>query len=142
MASQGPRWLYTLGRCAVFMLETFPVALVASTLLGILAGLGLGGGSLLLLWLTSVLSMDYAAARTLNLLFFLPAAGITCLFRIHKGSLPLRKILPSILAGCLLAGTFSYIGRNMELSILRKLFGAFLIATGLRELFYRPRKAR
>ena len=124
------------------MLASFPVALIVSILLGTLAGLGLGGGSLLLLWLTSVLSMEYAAARALNLLFFLPAAAITCLFRIRRGSLPLRKILPSILAGCLFAGAFSYIGRFMELSLLKKLFGAFLIATGLRELLYRPRKAK
>jgi len=124
------------------MLESFPMALAMGAVFGTLAGLGLGGGSLLLLWLTAVLSMPYSQARTINLLFFLPSAGITCLFRLKKGSLALKKILPAIVAGSVVAGIFSYIGRHIELSLLKKLFGILLLATGLRELLYRPRNAR
>ncbi len=124
------------------MLTSFPVALAVGSLLGILAGLGLGGGSLLLLWLTAVLSMEYPEARALNLLFFLPAAGITCLFRMRRKTLDLKKMLPAMIAGSILAGVFSYIGRYLPLPLLKKLFGFLLIATGLRELFYRPRKAK
>lgn len=124
------------------MLTSFPVALAVSSLLGILAGLGLGGGSLLLLWLTAVLSMEYPEARALNLLFFLPAAGITCLFRTRRKTLDLKKTLPAMIAGSILSGVFSYVGRYLPLSLLKKLFGFLLIVTGLRELFYRPRKAR
>lgn len=52
------------------MLESFPVALLVSTLLGCLSGLGIGGGSLLILWLTLVLKVDPIVARQINLLFF------------------------------------------------------------------------
>ena len=38
------------------MLESLPVALIVGTLLGFLTGLGVGGGSLLILWLTLVLA--------------------------------------------------------------------------------------
>lgn len=124
------------------MLNTFPVALTVGTVLGFLAGLGLGGGSLLILWLTSVLAMDYPTARALNLLFFLPAAGVSSLLRWKQGKLPLKKILPAILCGCAAAAIFSYVGRNMDLHIIKKLFGLLLLATGLRELLYRPRNAK
>ena len=56
------------------MLESFPVCIAVGTILGFLAGLGIGGGSLLILWLTMVLGMPQPEARFINLLFFLPAA--------------------------------------------------------------------
>ena len=47
----------------------FPVFIGSA--LGFLAGLGVGGGSLLLLWLTQVMNMPQDQARILNLLFYL-----------------------------------------------------------------------
>ena len=63
------------------MLESGWVSLAVSTAFGFLAGLGVGGGSLLIIWLTQVLSMSHPQARIINLLFFLPAAVIATLFR-------------------------------------------------------------
>ena len=122
------------------MLEylAFPVAIV----LGFLAGLGVGGGSLLMLWLTSVVNMDYGVAKTVNLLFFLPTALIATLFHKKQGSVNISKILPGIICACIAASVFSYIGKHMDTSLLKKLFGGILILTGLRELFYRPRKPK
>lgn len=116
--------------------------LAVSTVLGFLTGLGVGGGSLLILWLTLVLQQPQELARTINLLFFLPSALICCLFRKKQGILQMRKVLPAILAGTLGAGVFSFIGTRMDPALLRKPFGILLLITGLRELCYRPRKAK
>ncbi len=124
------------------MLESFPVAAAVGAVLGFLAGLGVGGGSLLMLWLTVVLSTEYTAARTINLLFFIPTAVISCFFRRKQGALDLKKILPAILCGTASAALFSLLSNHLDLDLLKKGFGLLLIATGLRELFYRPRKAR
>lgn len=124
------------------MLESFPVILVVGTLLGFLSGLGVGGGSLLVLWLTLVLRMEPAAARGINLLFFLPSALVACALRIRRESLCLRPLLPAILAGCIAAAVFSVISTVLDVAVLKKLFGAVLLAAGSRELFYRPRNAR
>lgn len=121
------------------MLESWPVALLVGTVLGYLSGLGIGGGSLLILWLTMVLGMDHGTARGINLLFFLPAALVACLFRWKQGAVKLKNILPAILAGCIAAGVGSWIGTHLDLELLKKLFGGLLILTGLRELLYRPR---
>lgn len=115
---------------------TYPVAVI----LGFLAGLGVGGGSLLILWLTMVVGMEYIDARTINLLFFLPTAIISTLFRRKQGSVKLKKVLPAILCGCLAAAIFAFIGQQINTELLRKLFGGLLLFTGLRELFYKPRK--
>ena len=124
------------------MLESFPIAVLAGILLGFLSGLGIGGGSLLMLWLTLVLGMDHTSARGINLLFFIPSALIACLFRWKQGALQWKQILPAIVAGCAAAAGFSWLSMYLDTPAIKKLFGILLIATGLRDLFYRPRKAR
>lgn len=119
------------------MLDSFWISVLVGTALGYLSGLGIGGGSLLILWLTVVLDMPQTEARSINLLFFLPAAAIACVYRWKQGAVEWKKIPPAILAGCAGAVLFSIVGRNMDLALLKKLFGGLLIVTGLRELFYR-----
>ena len=116
------------------------ISILVGTLLGFLAGLGVGGGSLLMLWLTAVVSMDYLTARSINLLFFLPCACISTLLRRKSGRLQLKNLLPSILCGSIAAGLTSLLSYRLELTLIKKIFGGLLIATGLRELFYRQKK--
>ncbi len=124
------------------MLESFPVSLLVGTALGFLAGLGVGGGSLLMIWLTVVLQLEYPQARTINLLFFLPSAVVSSLFRIHKGTIPLKKIWPAIASGICAALICSPFAQKFDTTLMKKALGIILIGTGLRELFYRPRNAR
>lgn len=123
------------------MLESAGLALLLSTLLGFLAGLGVGGGSLLMLWLTIVLDVSPETARSINLLFFLPASVICCGFRWRQGTLPLKKLLPAILSGCLSAAVFTWIGTRLDSRILQKLFGTLLLLTGFRELLWKEKRA-
>ena len=122
------------------MLNYFTLPVAAT--LGFLAGLGVGGGSLLMLWLTIVMDMEYATARIINLLFFLPSALVATLFHHKQGTVNIKKILPAIVAGCAAAVLFSFVGKQIDNALLKKLFGGLLLITGIRELFYRPRKAR
>ena len=121
------------------MLESLPVILIIGTVLGFLAGLGIGGGSLLIIWLTVVLGMDPSTARSINLLFFIPSAIASLLFKWKQGTIHLKKIFPAILGGCSAAFLFSWLGGSMDLEMLRKLFGFLLTLTGLREIFYKPK---
>ena len=121
------------------MLNSFPVTVIAGAALGFLSGLGIGGGSLLVLWLTLVLDTPQETARTINLLFFLPSAIIASLFRWQQGNLPLKKIWPAIITGCLSAALFSYLGSLWDVSLIKKLFGGLLLITGIRELFYKEK---
>ena len=124
------------------MLASFPFSVVMGIILGFLSGLGIGGGSLLILWLTLVLGVDQEIARGVNLMFFLPSAVLACLFRFRQGTLDLKRVLPGIAAGIIGATVFSLIGSNIDTALLRKPFGILLLITGLREIFYRPRKAK
>ena len=105
----------------------------------VISAWGVGGGTLLLLVMTLFLGVDQRTAQGINLLFFLPAAGIACFFRWRQGQLRMRVILPAIVSGCIGAAVFSRIGTVLDTALLKKLFGALLIATGLRELLYKPK---
>ena len=113
-----------------------------ASLLGMLAGMGVGGGSLLLLWLTQVAMIETIQARIINLLYFLPAADNAIVFRKKQNTFRLKPVLPAILAGCGAAAIVSILSRNWELDLMRKLLGGLLIITGIREILYRPRNAK
>lgn len=121
------------------MVESLPVVLIAGTAMGFLTGLGIGGGSLLILWLTMVVGMEPSTARAVNLLFFLPSAAIACFFRWRQGLIPWKQILPAIVSGAVSAAIFSWLGTTLDVALLKKLFGGLLILTGLREVIYRDR---
>lgn len=124
------------------MVESLPVILIVGTVLGFLAGLGIGGGSLLVLWLSFVVGMDPITVRGINLLFFIPSALIAICLRWKQGSICWKKIIPAMIAGCVSALLFSWLGSMFDIALLKKLFGIILILTGIKELFYRPRKFR
>ena len=124
------------------MVESLPAILIVGTVLGFLAGLGIGGGSLLVLWLSFVVGLDPITVRGINLLFFIPSALIAICFRWKQGSICWKKIIPAMIAGCVSALLFSWLGSLFDMAMLKKLFGIILILTGIKELFYRPRKFR
>lgn len=119
---------------------SFPMAALVGTVLGFLSGLGVGGGSLLILWLTLGLKMQPEEARAINLMFFLPAAGISVIFRQRQGAVQIHRLTGAIVSGCLAAVLFSKLGQRLPVDLLRRLFGVLLLATGIREITYRPRE--
>ena len=123
------------------MLGSFPVSVFLGCVFGFLAGIGVGGGSLLVLWLTVVLKLPPETARSINLLFFIPASLIACIFRWKQGVLDVKAVLPAIITGCISAALFSWLGSTLDTTLLKKLFGGLLVITGLRELFYKQKRA-
>lgn len=124
------------------MLNTFPVAVAVGAVMGILAGLGIGGGTVLVLWLTLLLNEDAGIAAGINLMFFLAAAGAVSFYRWRKGTLHFKAVLPAIIAGCITAAASSFLRGWINEDLARKAFGVLLLFTGLKELLYRPTKAR
>lgn len=119
------------------MLESLTITILVGTILGFLTGLGIGGGSLLMVWLTAVLGMDAITARGINLLFFLPGAIIALCFRKQQGHLCWKTILAPAAAGCVAAALCSRLSTTVDNAILNPIFGTILIVAGLRELFYK-----
>lgn len=124
------------------MLESPAISIAVGLVLGFLTGLGTGGGSLLILWLTLVQQMSAAQARIINLMFFLPSAMIATLINWFRRRIPWKKVLLPACAGTVAAAVFALLEQKMNTEGLEKLFGVLLIVMGIRELTYRPRNPR
>ena len=109
--------------------------LLAGAAAGILSGFGIGGGTLLLIWLTAFAGVPQNLAQGVNLLYFLPAAATALPAHIKNGYIDGKTVWPAALAG--LAGTAlaAWLATGLEVDLLRRCFGGFLLVVGLRELF-------
>ncbi|MCL2212435.1 MAG: sulfite exporter TauE/SafE family protein [Oscillospiraceae bacterium] len=96
-----------------------------------LAGMGVGGGGLLVLYLTLALHMEQLSAQGVNMLFFAAASAASLLIHARKRKLDMRVIV--ICAIFALGGAYggSLLANAMETGLLRKIFGGFLIFSGV-----------
>lgn len=108
---------------------------VAGLVCGVLSGLGIGGGTLLMVWMTAVMDMEQRMAQGINLLYFLPTAACALIFHIKNRLIRWRVVLPAAITGCLSAAGAALLATSVDASLLRKLFGGFLIFVGITELF-------
>lgn len=112
-------------------------AIFAGTLTGVLSGWGVGGGTLLLLYLTLVANVEQTAAQGINLLYFLPCSAAALVAHFKHGLVEKRCVLWAAGAGVLVSVGASFLATTLDTALLRKLFGGFLLAVGLVELFRR-----
>ena len=59
-------------------------AALAGAVCGLLSGLGIGGGTLLMVWMTGVAALPQQTAQGINLLYFLPSAACALFFHIRN----------------------------------------------------------
>ncbi|CAH0542321.1 hypothetical protein [Oscillospiraceae bacterium] len=120
---------------------TFLIAVLAGLLCGVLSGFGIGGGSLLMVWLTAAQSMEQRTAQGVNLLYFLPTAVCSLFFHVKNKQIIWRAVLPAALAGCLTAIPGALLASTLDTGLLRKLFGGFLVLVGISEVFFKGKKS-
>ena len=108
----------------------FLISLIAGFLAGIFSAWGIGGGTLLLLVMTLFLHVDQQTAQGINLLFFLPAAGMGLLFHRRRGLVDRAAVRCALPWGILSAGIGAWIASAVDVSVLRKPYGLLLLGTG------------
>lgn len=112
----------------------FLLALGVGFATGIISGFGIGGGTILMVYLTMLTHMEQTSAQSINLLYFLPTAAAALILHSKNHQVAWKATVPAALAGCLTAAGFSLLALHLELGLLKRLFGGFLILTGLSEL--------
>lgn len=129
-----------MGRMEVgFWMSTF-ASLLAGFLAGIFGSMGLGGGSILIIYLTVFAGVEQLTAQGINLIFFLPTAAVALFIYSKKGIIKWRRILPIMLlgsAGTLISGFFIGIIKG---GLIKKLFGIVIIFYGLFEILGKNKK--
>jgi hypothetical protein len=110
-------------------------AAIVGFLTGVLASMGLGGGFILVVWLTLFENVSQRAAQGINVLFFLPIAFIALIMHLKSG-LVNKTLVKKCLLGGILGAILGTVGSGLIANdLLRKLYALFLLGFGLRELF-------
>lgn len=117
-------------------------AALAGFVTGILSGFGVGGGTLLLVYMTAVAGLDQHLAQGINLLYFLPAGLCALPAHVKNGYIEKKTLLPAIGTGLVCAAAAAWVATGLDTGVLRKCFGGFLILVGVWELFKKKKADR
>ena len=119
----------------MFPVTDWLLPLAVGTATGVLSGFGVGGGTLLLVYMTAFAGVDQHLAQGINLLYFLPAGLMAMPAHVKNGYLETSALVPAIGAGLACAALCAWAATAMDVELLRKCFGGFLIVIGVIELF-------
>ena len=108
----------------------FFLDIAAAFLTAALAGMGVGGGGLLVIYLTLAREMPQLEAQGINLLFFLSSALPAIAVNLKKRRLDFRRILLTAAPGALFAVLGALLASKINAAVLRKVFGGLMILAG------------
>lgn len=106
------------------------IPFLAAAITGALSSWGVGGGTLLLVVMTLFLGVGHREAQVINLLFFLPTAGISLFFHRKNGFLDKTTWKEAAPVGTAAAFAGALASLLVDVSLLRKPFGVFLLYGG------------
>ena len=95
----------------------------------------MGGGTILILLLSIFLDLDQHIAQATNLVFFIPTAISAIIIGIKNKNIQWKLAMPIVIAGMIGAGISSSISIHMNVQLLRKLFGVFLLVIASFEIY-------
>lgn len=108
---------------------------ISGLLSGIFSAMGMGGGGVLIICLTIFFNMEQIHAQGINILFFIPNAIIAIIAHSRKKLIDWKITLPLSFYGALGALIGSYASSFIDNSILKKIFGIFLLVTAIKQFF-------
>ena len=111
------------------------INIIVGFLTGVLASMGLGGGFILVVWLTLFMDFGQKAAQGINLLFFLPIAAISLMIHLKNRLVNKKLVKRYAFWGVLGAGLGTFAAQHLSSDFLRMMFALFLLGFGFRELF-------
>lgn len=98
---------------------------------GILAGMGMGGGTLTLPLLVFCLNVGQITAQFANLVAFLPSGAASLLLHVKNGLVKKNNLLFFLVPAIATCVGCSFFAVETSGELLKKLFGGFLVALAL-----------
>lgn len=105
--------------------------MIATFVVATLAGMGIGSGGLMVIYLTLLRGSDQLSAQGINLLFFLFASGASMLIHLKRRRIFLLAVAVMVAAGLPAAYLGTRLAMVLDERTIRVLFGAFLVAASI-----------
>lgn len=104
---------------------------LAGIVSGVVAGMGMGGGTLLIPVLIIFFNIAQQQAQGINLLAFIPCAIVSLIIHIKNKLVNFKIGLPILLTGVVSSILASILAVNTNSKLLQILFGVFLLVVGV-----------
>lgn len=105
--------------------------LLISIVSGVLAGMGMGGGTLLIPALTLIMGVDQQLAQATNLLVFVPCAIICCIIYFKSKLIDFKNSWLIVLSASAISIVAVLVAVKLKSKTLSIIFGTFLIVLGV-----------
>ena len=102
---------------------------------GIVSGTGMGGGTILIFLLSFILGIEQHTAQATNLIFFIPTSIVAIIVNLKNKNIDTKQAIIISIFGVLGAIIGANIAIYMDVKILKKGFGIFLIFVTINEIY-------
>ena len=102
---------------------------------GIISGTGMGGGTILILLLSIIMGLDQHVSQATNLVFFVPNAIAAIFISLRKKNIDVKLGITIVIVGVVGATIGAIISSKMNVNLLRKIFGVFLLIIAIYEIY-------
>ncbi len=116
-------------------MKDFIIYLICGFSSGVPAGMGMGGGTLLIPVLTIFCNVEQRIAQEANLISFIPMAIIAVIIHFKNGLVKKRGLWELIIPAALFAVGGGFLAKTVDGLVLKKIFGGFLILTSVFAFF-------
>lgn len=130
------------GEVKEFVKVRFVYFLLLSILSGVLAGMGMGGGTLLIPILIVVMGVEQQIAQATNLLVFIPCSIIACIIYAKNKMVDFKGGWLISLVASLISIVAVIVAVRLENETLSTMFGIFLIVLGVVQFVVQLIKAK
>ncbi len=118
--------------------------IVAGAVSGVIAGMGMGGGTLLIPILTIFLDVEQRLAQGINLIAFVPMSLVALIIHCKNKLVDFKIGIPIMLSGIVASIGGSLLAMKLSNGVLQKLFGGFLLLIGIWQIvtIFFPKKEK
>ena len=102
---------------------------------GIFSGIGIGGGTILIFLLTTVVGIEQHIAQATNLIYFVPTAISAVIVNYKNKNIDIKLATIISICGAIGAVIGAKISVSIDVQKLKKLFGIFLAIIAIHEIY-------
>ena len=102
---------------------------------GIVTGMGMGGGTVLILLLSLFMNLEQHIAQATNLVFFIPTALSAIIINIKQNNVDKKLALQVSILGIIGAIVGAIVSEQMSSENLKRYFAIFILIIALHEIY-------
>ncbi len=114
--------------------------ILIGTISGFISGMGMGGGTILILCLSMFMNIEQHIAQATNLVFFIPTSIIAIVTNIKQKNIDFKVGIPIAISGIIGAIIGAFYASKTNVKDLKKYFGVFIGLIAIWEIYYLIKK--